>query len=297
MTDATQQAGKITPVEMCGGVAKCPASPASYRENARGPYGYREPTKARIAEYALQQLEAARKKDLETHEKNLPALENNKAILARVVALMAEIGMPASFAERDRNSRARYPKTVRHDAGYVTDLRRECKADDGFAHATSTYERLKRDYDAYAAAGKAEAEAATRAREAEREAELKKRRADMALATILLRYGLPIESTWTDVLGELRKKHQRLDLAVAMRKTRGDWSDGPYRVSDALSRFKIENDEDKNIVADVARHLHDFDDGRCFRDTTWSYDALFASVTDRQLVDDVIAAYEHAEEC
>lgn len=33
---------------------------------------------------------------------------------------------------------------------------------------------------------------------------------------MLLRYQLPIESTWSDVLDHLRGKHQRLGLAVAM---------------------------------------------------------------------------------
>ena len=36
---------------------------------------------------------------------------------------MAEIGMPKSYSERDTKSRARYPKTITHSAGYIADLR------------------------------------------------------------------------------------------------------------------------------------------------------------------------------
>lgn len=287
---------KILPVEPCGAVGKCQSHPSGYAHNCRSSWTYTEPTKERIATYAMQQLEAARVKDVATHEANIPALQHNIAIAMRVEALMKEIGMPESYTERDPNSRARYPRSIRRDAGWKTDLRRECKTDDNFAHATRTYEDLKRRYDEYAAEGKREAEAAARERERAAQAEVEKRKADMELAAMLLRYQLPIESTWRDVLDHLRGRNQRLDLAVAMQETRGDWSEGPYRVNDALRRFTIETNEDKDIAADVARHLVDFDDGRCFRDTTWSYDALFASVEDRQLVGDVQTAMQRAEE-
>lgn len=285
---------KIQPVEPCGAVGKCQSHPSGYAHNCRSSWTHTEPTKERIATYALQQLEAARAKDVEAHEKNLPAIEANKAIAERVTALMTEIGMPTRWSERDRNSRSRYPKTISHDAGYITDLRRECRTDDGFAAATRTYEDLKRRYEEYAAEGKREAEAAAREKEREQQAALDKRKADMELAALLLRYQLPIESTWGDVLDHLRGKHQRLDLAVAMQQTRMDWNDGPYKVRDALGRFTIQTDEDKEIAADVAECLYDFSDGRVFRDTTWSYDALFASVTatEPQLVADVQTALQ-----
>lgn len=289
---------KIQPVEQCGAVGKCQSHPSGYEHACTSAYFSRKPTKERIATYALQQLEAARAKDVEAHEKNLPIMAANKAIAERVTALMNEIGMPIKWSERDRNSRSRYPKTISHSAGYITDLSRECRTDDGFASATSTYEELKRRYTEFAAEGKRDAEAAERARAIEQQEALNKRKADMELATLLLRYQLPIEATWGDVLDHLCGKHQRLILAVAMQLTRGDWSEGPYRVKDALHSFTIETNEDKDIVADVAQHLVDFEDRRCFRDTTWSYDALFASVaaTDPQLVADVKLALQHTRD-
>lgn len=285
---------KIMPVEQCGAVGKCMGHPSSYREQAKSRYTYTEPTTARIAEYALRELEAARAKDVAAHEKNLPAMENNKAVAAAIVALNEAVGMPKRWSERDRNSRSRYPKTIGHDAGYLTDIRREVITDDGFASATATYERLKRDYDAYVEQGNRDAEQAQRQRQREQEAEIEKRKADMELAAMLLRYELPIESSWSEVLENLRGRDQRLDLAVAMSQTRGDWSEGAYRVSDALRRFSIETNEDKDIAADVAAHLVDFEDGRCFRDCDWNYSRLFASVQDQQLAADVQTAMSRA---
>lgn len=286
MTNTTEPL-KIQPVEPCGAIGKCMASPQSYASHVSS---YQQTNPRAVAAHALRKLEEARALDVATHEKNLPAIEANKVIAARVEALMADIGMPKSYSERDRNSRARYPKTITHSAGYIGDLRRHCVTDDCFASATTTYERMKRDYDAYAVRAEAEATEADKKRQREAEAALEKRKADMELATLLLRYGLPIESTWDDVLEALRNKHQRLDLAVAMQLTRGDWSAGPYRVRDALDRFSIETTEDNDIANDVLDCLQDFEDGRVFRDATWSYTRLFASVTDEALRADCLLA-------
>lgn len=283
----------IQAVEMCGAIGKCMASPQSYASNLSS---YQQGNPRQVAAHALRKLEEARALDVATHEKNLPAIEANKVTAARVEALMAEIGMPKSYSERDRTSRARYPKSITHSAGYITDLRRHCLTDDGFASATLTYERLKRDYDAYAARAEQEAVAADRKREQEAAALVERRKADMELAALLLRYELPIDSTWGDVLEALCGKNQRLDLAVAMRATRGDWSDGPYRVRHALDRFTIETTEDKDIANDVLECLADFEDGRVFRDTTWNYDRLFASVGDEVLRADCIKAMERASD-
>jgi hypothetical protein len=94
------------------------------------------------------------------------------------------------------------------------------------------------------------------------------------------------DSTGDDVLEALRGKDQRLDLAVAMMQTRGNWSYGFYRVSDALGRFKIDSDTDKDIANEIVGCMND-DDGRVFRDCAWSYDRLFAEAEDKQLSVDI----------
>lgn len=283
---------KIQPVEQLGAVGKCMASPQSYLDymKARESYRYSDPTPAQVAAYALQQLESARKKDVEAHERNLPALAINQQIRDRVEALMTSIGMPRQWSRRDTNSRARFPKTITEPAGYIADLSRECRTSDNFDHVTAAYERMLRDYKAFEERAQRETEQQRAAAERAKEAEIERRKADMELASILLRYELPIESAWSDVLEALRVRHQRLDLAVAMELTRGDWSEGPWRVSDAMSRFQIETTEDKDISLDVLSGLEDFCDGRVFRDMRWSYTALYASIPDQQLVTDTRTA-------
>lgn len=285
---------KIMPVEQCGAVGKCMGSPSSYASQLTTGYSSHTPTAKRVATHALAQLEAARAKDIGTHEANLPAIENNKAVKARVEALMTEIGMPVSYSERDLKSRSRYPKSIRHDAGYLGDLRRHCPTGDGFEAATHTYERLLKDYQAYAERAELEAKQAEEKQAREAAAVVERRKADMELAAMLLRYELPIESSWSDVLEALRGRDQRLDLAVAMSQTRGDWSEGPYRVSGALGRFQIETTEDKDIANSVLSCLEDFEDGRVFRDCTWSYSRLFSEAKDQQLSADVQKALQHA---
>ncbi|MGS1020295.1 hypothetical protein [Burkholderia glumae] len=284
---------KIQAVQQCGFVNKCMASPQSYASSLST---YRTPSAKKIAEYALDQLEAARAKDIALHEANLEAIERNKATADRVRTFMEEIGMPKSWTERDTKSRSRYPKSVTRDAGWISDIARFIKTDDGFAYATSSYETLKARYDEYAAAAAREAEQAEQQRERAAEAEREARKANVELARIVLRYELADDSTWDDVLEALRGKDQRVDLALAMMATRSDWSEGPYRVSDALHRFTIVTDEDKEIASDVVACLHDFCDGRVFRDTTWNYERIMASVADQQLAADALTAIAKAGE-
>lgn len=122
-------------------------------------------------------------------------------------------------------------------------------------------------------------------REAAEKAAVEKRKADLELARLILRYAAPDDSDWDDLFGIIRGRDQYLDLACAGLETRGDWSDGFYRVESALKRFRIRDERDKEIAADITGCLGS-EDGRVFRDTAWSYDALFEIVADKQLVED-----------
>jgi len=282
---------KIMPLEQCGAVGKCMSSPQSYASHINA---HRNPSIDQVAAYAMRALEAARAADVAMHERNLPAIENNAAVRAHVEAVMDSIGMPRSWSQRDTKSRSRFPKNITSSAGYLADLVRECRTDDGFASATSTYNSLLARYREYEASAKVEAEKARAAAERAETERIEKRKADLALVTIIQRYSLPIESEWDEVLEALRGRDQRLDLAVAMEDVRGDWSDGCGAVEAALARFTIRDNEDKDIAADVLGCTRDFEDGRVFRDTTWSYGALYATASDQQLAADVQAARSHA---
>jgi hypothetical protein len=281
---------KIMPLEQCGAVGKCMASPQSYASSMNN---YRTPSIDQIAARAMRELEAARAVDLATHERNEAAIANNTAVRTYVESTMDAIGMPRSWSQKDTKSRSHFPKKITTPAGYLTDLVRECKTDDGFVAATNTYNMLLTRYREYEASANVEAEKARVAAERAAAEKIAKRRADMELVTIIQRYTLPIDSEWTDVLEALRGRDQRLDLAVAMEDVRGDWNDGCGSVESALGRFTIHDNEDKDIANDVLGCTRDFEDGRVFRDTTWSYGALYASVADQQLAADVQAAYGH----
>lgn len=284
---------KIMPVEQCGAIGKCQSNAASYASSVPS-YRYATPSADAVARYALQQLEQARAKDVSMHEKNLPAIEANKAIAARVEAFMTEIGMPGSHRERDTKSRARYPRDITVTSGWIADVARHIKTTDGFEYATSTYERLKRNYEAYAARAAQEAEVKRAEQQRKLDAEKEARRANVELARLVVRYELPEDSDWSDVLEALRGKDQRIDLALAMMDVRSDWSEGPDKVEYALDRFTVETDEDKAIANCVLGGLRDFCDGRVFRDCSWNYDRLMSSVGDQRLAADAMTAYNRA---
>lgn len=285
---------KTNELEKVGAVTHCQANPGSYASYMGGSYGYLpKPSAKRVAAYALSQLEQARQKDVEAHERNLPKIAANKAAREKIEALMKEVGMPDSFYEIPRNSRARFPKRVKQSAGYITDMQRHLPITDGFDHATATYTNLKARYDLYAKEAEGEDERLAAEAERERQRKLEAQRSNIQMAKIILRYDLPEDSTWEDILDTLRKKDQRIDLAVAMSQTRGDWSEGYYRVSDALSRFVVRTPEDADIQTDILSCFNDHIDGRVFRDTTWNYDRLFSSVADPHLADDVRTAMSH----
>lgn len=286
---------KIMPVEQCGAIAKM-SSNAQQAASSMSTWGQR--SKTAVATYALQRLETAMQSDRDVHEKNRAALEANKAVRERIVALMDEIGMPKTRRVRDGN-RTRYgmPKMKTIDAGYLEDMGAHVPISDGFERAEQRYAELKVAYEKFAEEARVEAERAKTEAERAAEREKERRRENIEMAKIILRYDLDEDCSWGDILGELRKKDQRLDLAVAMQQTRGDWSEGFWRVSDALSRFKIETDEDKEIANDVVQWLNgDHDDGRVFRDTAWNYDRLFGSASDQRLAADVQRAAANAED-
>lgn len=279
------------PVTMCEAILKVRwHSPESYQSNP--PYG-RCASLALAVDAFQRVVDEAVRKDHETHEANVDAIAHNAKMRAAITEIMKLAGIPDEFHEVDRNSRARWPKKKRHDAGYLGDLKRNFPIDDGFDRAMRRHaEMLKAIEEA-----KPKVEREKQAVEQARLNAIAARKADLALAAIILRHKLDEESTWDEALLSLSQRNKYLDLAVAGRQTRGDWSEGFYRVQAAFDRFKIESDQDKDIAADLLGCLRSGDDGdrdgRIFRDTTWNYEALFALVGDKQLVADVRTCMEN----
>ena len=73
-----------------------------------------------------------------------------------------------------------------------------------------------------------------------------------------------------------------LDLAVAMEKNRGDWSDGYSYVESALEVFSVENELDKEIYDElyeiVYTSAYDCVDGRHFRDCKHNYNWIYENL-------------------
>lgn len=244
------------------------------------------------ADIATKTLDAKKREVDELHEKNLPDIENNKALRKKVELVMHAIGIPDSWSERDWKSRARTPKYIKHTAGYIGDLKLNCPIDDGYEAACEAYKRFQERIEKYAKENEANDIAAQKAKEAKKREEKRKR----ILATLVVKLGLPFDSEAHDILNHILGKNKLLRLAHAMRQTRNDWNDGPYRVDDAL--FGSDDDTEKAINADVASYLSEFEDGRVFRDCTWNYDRIFSLIaeTDPDLISDYNQAYEVVED-
>jgi len=71
-----------------------------------------------------------------------------------------------------------------------------------------------------------------------------------------------------------------LQLALAMVKTRGDFSKGFYRVKNAINNFVVETEEDKNVCNEIMEILNnkDIQDGRVFRDCQYNYSYIHQAI-------------------
>ncbi|MEY9414560.1 hypothetical protein ABIF69_001002 [Bradyrhizobium japonicum] len=127
---------KIMPVEQCGAVSGCMASPQSYASYIR----FGEPTPKRVAAHATEALEAARKKDVEAHERNAAAIENNKLVRADIEIFMSKVGMPKSFQTKNPRS---FRRTITNEAGYIGDIKRSVPIDDRLRICNSDLQRAE----------------------------------------------------------------------------------------------------------------------------------------------------------
>ena len=283
-------------LEMCSSFPRNFYSTEQFRHKLVGSFsGYAaayNPPKSKVAEHAIKLLEEQYQKDKALHENNIPAIENNKSLVSEIKAFMAEIGIPSTYSEVDKKSRARYPKSYTVQAGYLQDIERNIKRSDGFDESqwTKLREKFTAELQKYQAEELSERNAAERASKEKEE----KRKADMILAGFLVKYGLEPLSEWDDVLDAILEKDKYLRLAHAMLETRNDWNDGYYKVENALNGFSADSPQDSEIIDDIQKCLdsaEDGIDGRVFRDTTWSYDRIFGYV-DEDLMKDYNVAYE-----
>lgn len=267
------------PIKMLDAVRALPGAP----QHAQWKY---HTTEVAHAEAMLANLEKTWAETLAAHAANESAIAHNTLMRERVSALLAAAGFPNTVRRRKKSRPGYVPRFETIPAGWIGDLDVAFPVLDGFMHELMAYDARLPTYRAYAAQQRQKANDALAMAAQERQQVIARRQADMRLAAILLRYELGPENDWPEVLEALRKRSKYLDLAIAGIETRGDWSDGFYRVQDAMGRFKIDSDQDKEIAADLMGCLAgDERDGRIFRDTRWSYSALLGLV-DKQLAED-----------
>lgn len=107
------------------------------------------------------------------------------------------------------------------------------------------------------------------------------------IARIAIQHGLDAQMDVSEILEVLISRTKYYPLAIALYRTRLNWSEGFHKVRSALHAFKSETDLDKEIVDELNSILSgDETDGRVFRDCTYNYSNLL-SLDNPQLVQDI----------
>lgn len=243
----------------------------------KGVFDSRHPlqTKEKVMEKMEKYQEQAKlEKELasKTHEENKVLIEINKGLHEKVSLLMRHIGLPTTYYKsyyKTARSRTLTKETVA--AGWFTDMQQACATVDSYDSYIKSI-----DY----ALSKLESKCKEVCLELDKQEREKIKESNnknkvMALAKLQLKHSLGDDTTFEDVSLLLRSKCKYLNLAAAMMDTRLDWSEGFYRVEDAIQDFIVETLVDQMIVDDVSSYLDGECDGRVFRDCNYNYDVLF----------------------
>lgn len=203
-------------------------------------------------------------------ENNVAICAQNKIIIDNLIASIANAGLP---------DRMQLSKVVRGKMKIETvtaawkNLGFSVKTSDTWPMCESSYRLFvdrcngwQKEIDD-AAAKKEQANAQDKAKI---EAETKR-------IQLCLKYELdPVVADTDDILEKMFKQSKYLMLGHYLQANRNDWSEGPDYAERGMNQFTAENETDEDIIADIQPMIDDWDgDGRCFRDTTWNYGALF----------------------
>ena len=211
----------------------------------------------------------------EAHAANLPKIENNKIIYEEVRAFMRDRGFEETYREYRKPPRKRNMELVRLPAGFVQDLRRECKTDDQYESAMRSYNSFIKSVDEC----EKEVEREAKRDKAEEEAKQKKAMSERELGAYLSKYDLPLDGDWNDALHHIISQNKYLRLAHYLLKNRNDWSEGYHYAGMGIDGFVVETTLDQEIFDDISSRIENWDgDGRVFRDCKHNYSELFAMV-------------------
>lgn len=206
--------------------------------------------------------EAAYAEALPIAKRNSEVAAHNEGVLRQIVTAITAAGIGTETKRWVRN------KTKSETADWLVLLRNA-------APKCGTTEYSLNDRHTRLVASREEAlkkrEANARAKQQAQEASDREKLKVARVVEVALAIGMDATSDIDEIKSELRKRDKYLDLAVAGVETRNDWSEGCYRVENALSRFTIETPADQEIFDEWQSRCEDFDDGRVFRDCEHNY--------------------------
>lgn len=209
--------------------------------------------------------------DVATAKENDAINTANQALVANLRKVIASAGFPETRSEWRRNKIIRVPNEWANCINVTNE------------NGTSVVESRMRDFREHRKQFLAEQKKKQDERDREAAQAEAKRRSDITFVELCKELNLdPLESSADDIETAIRSKCKYLNLAVAMMDTRGDWSDGCYRVESALGEFVESLPVDEDIAANVQSQCDNFDDGRQFRDCEWSYDRLMGELADKE---------------
>lgn len=208
------------------------------------------------------------KEDRERDARNQPKIAANNALLSRLVATIKATGIKS---ESWHYKSARTMKREAVTAEWLVLLRNAMPKLPGSLDRMEELHKRNLDRREEHARHKEAAQREAERQVAEQEESRKKLARIVAVASAL---GLPVTVDEEEIRDELRKRDKYIDLAIAGMQTRSDWTDGCYRVNDALARFDAVTPDDKAIAREWQEICNDFEDGRSFRDATWNYERV-----------------------
>lgn len=225
--------------------------------------------------------------DMETAQLNAEILRQNQEEFKQIVELSKSFGYKIHDYVSGTRKRAGYYK----DLKWVEELRKQLPSH-SYYQARVSPEYMQKAYDSLTSAYKKRSEklkySEAQATRVEEQREINRKKDALAIR-LSVKYGLP--DTYIDresILDALISMDKYIDLAIAMEDTRGDWSEGFYRVEDALGRFTVETQEDDLIYGDISGCVAESDgDGRIFRDTDYNYSILYTIFANQELLSDI----------
>lgn len=232
------------------------------------------------------------KQDIEqVHTGNLPALAVNEIIHEKMTLVMQQAGIGTTFSVREVPKGKRTTQWVTKPAGWVSDLNREVPVSDGFNSAMYSMKNRAEAIEQYYK------KMAAKLSEEEKKVaeEVKAKTKILELAKLQVKYDLPATTDADGILEHLRGLDKYFNLAYAMQSTRNDWSEGFYKVENALASFVVEKDLDKEIEKELQDMLKSEDqDGRIFRDCQYNYGYLY-TLTNPAIVQDYQTLSQYLE--